>query len=152
MPVHEFEAEITDIPPWWKRLFGAKPRTYRKRTSILVSINEPAEAHRTQVVDGVTYKRVWDAAPLAAKDMRKGDCTKEDFRRVTEKNGITVGQMWETSAEMAKEREEKHGRDEVTERYYENYEKEIGEKHHNVKIREANKKMEGYGIRIAHKP
>ncbi len=116
--------------------------------SVFVKISEPVSAHQTQIVDGVEYKRVYDEAPLAAKDTKVGDATKEDFRRVTEKKGITIGQMWEESAAMAAHREEKQGRDEVTEKYYRDYEKEIGEKHSNVKIREANKKLEGYGIKI----
>ncbi len=124
-----------------------------KEISIFVRISDPVAAHQTQVVDGVEYKRVYDGAPLATIDTKVGDATRADFRKITEKKGITIGEMQDEAAAMAAHREEKQGQDPVTERYYANYEKEMGDKHANVKIREANTRLEGYGIRIkAKKP
>ncbi len=124
-----------------------------KETSILVSIHADVHEHQVQIIDGVEWKRVYDGAPLAAIDTRVGDATRADFRKITEKRGITIGEMQDEAAAMAAHREEKQGQDPVTERYYANYEKEMGDKHANVKIREANKRLEGYGIKIkAKKP
>lgn len=136
MPVHEFLHEASG-----------------KKIEIYVPINAPAEQHQVQVVDGDTYKRVY-AAPLASIDTHLKDATQEDFRRLTtNKKNLTVGQMWEMSSEMSHHRAEKNGGvDDVKEKFYSNYEKQMGKKHIDVEKREklkiAHQQLKDMGIRV----
>lgn len=123
MPVHTFEDRAT----------GATVDVY-------VSANAPTAEHQTQVLNGVTYKRVY-AVPLAAVDMgtRLGDASAHDFERITAttKRGLKVGDAWEISAEMSAKRAQRDGKDAVRERWYAEYEKRTKDKHPDVKQREA---------------
>jgi hypothetical protein len=136
MPVHEFVHEATG-----------------QTVEVYVPINADQKDHQVQVVDGKEFKRIY-AAPLASIDTRPGDATKEDFTRLTtNKKGLTVGQMWEMSAEMSEHRAAKAGgRDEVKESFYKNYKKEFGKPHPDDQRRErmaaANAKLKEMGIRV----
>lgn len=136
MPVHEFLNEASG-----------------KKIEVYVPINASVEEHQTQVVDGETYKRVY-AAPLASIDTHLNDATQEDFRRLTtNKKNLTVGQMWEMSSEMSHHRAEKNGGvDEVKEKFYSSYEREMGKKHADVEKREklkiAHEKLKEMGIKV----
>lgn len=118
---------------------------------VYVPINAPAAEHQSQTIDGKVYKRVY-AAPLAAKDTKPGDATKEDFRRVTDKKGLKVKDLWNISSEMSKQRAEREGKDPVMEKMYADYEKESGQKHPDVerreKIESTHKKLEKWGVKI----
>lgn len=130
MPVLDFESEDGKI------------------ISVLVRITEPDEARHVQIVDGVTYKRVY-AAPTAIKDTKHGDATKEDFGRMTEGKNMTVGQMQDLAKELSEERAAKNGGiDPVKEKYYKDYEKKIGQKHSDVKLREARARLAKFGVKI----
>lgn len=136
MPVHEFVNESTG-----------------KTVEVYVPINAPTSEHHTQMIEGVAYKRVY-SAPLAAVDTSHGDATKEDFKRLTtNKKGLTVGQMWEMSAEMSQHRADKNGGvDTVKESFYKNYEKEVGKPHPDIekkeKLKAANDHLRKMGIKI----
>ena len=136
MPIHQFVHEATG-----------------QTVDVFVSINADQKDHQIQVVDGKEFKRVY-AAPLAAVDSRPGDATKEDFTRLTtNKKGLTVGQMWEMSAEMSHHRAAKNGgHDQVKESFYKNYEKEFGKPHPEADKRQrlaaANARLKEMGIRV----
>jgi len=136
MPVHEFYNESNG-----------------KSIEIYVPINAPSENHQTQVVEGQIYKRIY-SAPLASVDTVSKDGTKEDFRRLTtNKKGLTIGQMWEMSAEMSQHRADKNGGvDNVKESFYKNYEREVGKAHPEVerkrKLEAANAHLKSMGIKI----
>jgi hypothetical protein len=119
-----------------------------KIISVLVTLKDPDHLRQVQIVDGVKYKRVY-SAPLAAKDIKRGDGTRDDFTRLTtDKKGLTIGQMTELSKELSAEREAKMGRDPAKEKFYRDYEKRMGRKHQEEKRAEARKALEGTGIRI----
>lgn len=123
-----------------------------KVISVLVPLNAADAERASQTVDGVVYKRVY-SAPLAAKDtLRKGG-SNEDFKRVTEGKNLKVGEMWEISKEMSKDRADRNGgHDPVKEQYYRDYAKKTGGPHADVKAREAAEKrrklMNEMGIKV----
>lgn len=122
---------------------------------IYVPLTASDEARRQQVgPDGRVYKRVW-AAPLAGRDMRRGDGTKGDFMRTTDGKNLKVGDMWEISKEMSQDRQQRHGGlDPVKEQYYARHERETGAKHQDVAKRERieafnrRQRLNDTGIRI----
>lgn len=114
--------------------------------SVLVPLTAPDKERHEQVgEDGRVYKRVY-AAPLTSVNSRKGDLSKEDFRRMTENKNLKQGELWSLSAEMSREREEKLGSDPVKAKFYRDYERECGVKHtqqiKEEKAREAQRKLE----------
>lgn len=123
-----------------------------KEISVLVRLDEPNEARQVQIVDGVTYKRVY-SAPRAAVDTQKGSLSQEDFNRVTQNKNLKVGDFWEISKEMSQDRADKNGGyDPVKEKFYERHLKEYGKPHKDVidrNVREKTAKvMEHMGIKI----
>ncbi len=116
-----------------------------------VPLNAPDKERHEQVRDGKVYKRVY-AAPLAARDTKAGDATAADFKRTTEGKNVKVGDLWKISAEMAHERQQRQGRDEVTEKHHAQYLKETGKPHPDVQKREAKKASDALykqlGIRV----
>lgn len=135
MPIHQFTDEAS----------GATIDVY-------VSANAPATEHQTQVLNGVTYRRVY-SVPLASKDTSFGDCDRGDFARKTgDKRGLRVGDAWEISAEMSERRAQRDGVDGVREQFYSNYAKENGERHPDVvrkeKLDRANAKLGEWGIKL----
>lgn len=126
--------------------------------SVLVTLSEPIKSFHEQIVTNEetgeirVYKRVY-AAPLAAKDTKRKQGSKDDYKRVTGDKKLTVGEMWEISKEMSQERADKNGgTDPVNEQFYKDYEKKMGGKHIDVKKREAMEKakkvFEANGIRV----
>lgn len=135
MPVFEFQEEATG-----------------EIISVLVRHTEPDEARRVQIQDGKTYKRVY-AAPMAAKNMIKKDCSKEDFTRVTSDKNLKVGEMWKISEEMSQERASKNnGLDPVKEKFYKDYEKKNNAKHQDVikreKLADSLQKLKDFGVTV----
>lgn len=123
-----------------------------KEISVLVTLAEPDSARHTQVVDGVTYKRVY-SAPLAAVDTVKGSLEQRDFNRVTQNKNLKVGDMWNIAQEMSQDRADKNGGyDPVKEKFYERHLKEYGKPHKDVidrNVREKTAKvMAQMGIKI----
>lgn len=120
--------------------------------SVYLPLSASDRERSEQIVDGKIYKRVF-AAPLAAIDSIAKDATLEDFKRVTNKPNMKVGDMWKISAEMSAQRADKNGGyDENREKFYKDYEKKTGGKHPIVKAREVKaeneKKLRDFGIRI----
>lgn len=86
------------------------------------------------------WKRVW-TVPQAAIATRIDPYSTKDFVTSTSnKKGITMGQMWEKSAEMSKKREDKEGIDPVKAEFYKNYQKSTG-------LKNINQVREDTGIR-----
>jgi len=120
--------------------------------SVYLPLSATDKERAEQIVDGKIYKRVF-AAPLAAIDSIVKDCSLEEFKRVTNKPNMKVGDMWKISAEMSAQRADKNGGyDENREKFYKSYEKKTGGKHSVVKAREAKaeneKILREFGIRI----
>lgn len=123
-----------------------------KEISVLVTLAEPDSARHAQVVDGVTYKRVY-SAPLAAVDTQKGSLSQEDFNRVTQNKNLKVGDFWNISQEMSQDRADRNGGyDPVKEKMYERHLKEYGKPHKDVidrNVREKTAKVMAHmGIKI----
>ena len=124
-----------------------------KTISVLVTLSEPDSARHAQVVDGVTYKRVY-SAPRAAVDNQKGSLAQQDFNRVTQNKNLKVGDMWNIAREMSQDRADKNGGyDPVKEKFYEKHLKEFGKPHKDVIDRNVKEKtakvMEAMGIKIS---
>lgn len=124
-----------------------------KEISVLVRLDEPDKARQVQIVDGVTYKRIY-SAPLAAVDTVKGSLEQRDFNRVTQNKNLKVGDMWEISQEMSKDRADKNGGyDPVREKMYDKHLKEFGKPHKDVIDRNVKEKtakvMAAMGITIS---
>lgn len=124
-----------------------------KIISVLVPITAPDKERHEQIGDdGKVYKRVY-SAPNAAIDSRVTDASKEEFRKLTSKKGVTVGDMWEISDQMSRHRADKNGGvDEVKEKFYKDYEKKFGRPHDDI-TRRAMKQRTDYlerewGIKI----
>lgn len=101
-----------------------------------------------RITGRAVYKRIY-SAPLAAKDVRRGDATREDFQRLTtDKKGLTVGQMQDLAKEMAHERKEKRGVDAVSEKWYADYERKMGEPHKDIKQRRAREALAKRGVHL----
>jgi len=120
--------------------------------SVYLPLSATDKERAEQIVDGKIYKRVFEA-PLAAIDSIVKDCSLEEFKRVTNKPNMKVGDMWKISAEMSAQRADKNGGyDENREKFYKSYEKKTGGKHSVVKAREAKaeneKILREFGIRI----
>lgn len=99
-----------------------------KLISVFVPLDRPDIERQIQIQDGVEYRRVY-AAPLPAIDTKIVEASQEEFRKITNKKGITNGELWSLSEEMAKRRKEKDGRDPVTEKFYRDFERKNGVKH-----------------------
>lgn len=124
-----------------------------KEISVLVRLDEPDKARQVQIVDGVTYKRVY-SAPRAAVDTQKGSLSQEDFNRVTQGKNLKVGDFWSISQEMSQDRADKNGGyDPVREKFYEKHQKEFGKPHKDVidrNVREKTAKVMAHmGIKIS---
>jgi len=120
--------------------------------SVYLPLSATDKERAEQIVDGKIYKRVFEA-PFAAIDSIVKDCSLEEFKRVTNKPNMKVGDMWKISAEMSAQRADKNGGyDEKREKFYKDYEKKTGGKHSVVKAREAKaeneKILREFGIRI----
>lgn len=135
MPVYDYADEATG-----------------KVISVLVRLDEPDEARRVQIQDGITYKRIY-SAPLAAVDTAKGSLSQEDFNRVTQNKNLKVGDFWDISREMSQDRADRNGGyDPVKEKFYEKHLKEYGKPHKDVIDRNVRAKtakvMQEMGIKI----
>lgn len=130
--------------------FDFENRLTGEIVSVYLTLNEPREAYSTQIIEGKEYKRVY-SAPLAAKDILKGDMTKEDFRRNTSGKNYSVGDMYDISKEMSKERAGKNGgKDPIQEKFYSDYEKRMGRQHSDVEKRKKREQLEKQmGIKIS---
>lgn len=134
-------------------VFDFQHETTGEIISVLVKHTEPDHLRHEQTVDGKIYKRVY-SAPTTAKDTKTGDCTLNDFSRVTEGKNLTVGQMWKISEEMSKARADKNGGlDPVKEKFYKDFEKKNGKKHEDVIRRErveaSKNALKQFGIAMA---
>lgn len=129
-----------------------------KQITVVMDTKQPIEAYHSQVVNGKTYKRVY-TVPCASVDSRVG-VTSDEFRRATTNKKMKVGEMQDLSKEMHLRREEKEGIDPVKEKFYENYEKSMGQPHQNVVKRQtqsqrrkkgakAKEKLKKYGVEVS---
>lgn len=140
MPLYQFRSEDGEV------------------LSITMDTKQPLEAYHFQKVDGKVYKRVY-TVPNMSVDSRPG-LSESEFRRATSSKNMKVGEMQALSREMHEKRTEKEGRDEVKEKWYDQYEKNIGKKHDNVVRREtqaqrrkkaskAKEKLKKYGVEVS---
>lgn len=125
--------------------------------SVVMDTKQPPESYRVQYKNGKSYKRVYDA-PRISIDSRPG-VSESDFTRATSGKKMTIGQMQDLSKEMHEKRAEKEGQDPVKEKFYQNYEKQMGQKHSNVikkqtetmrakRAAKAKEKLRRHGVEI----
>ena len=83
------------------------------------------------------WRRVF-GAPNASIDTRSDPFSASDFRKVTEnKKGQTLGDLWARAGEASRQREEKHGKDPIKEKFYGDYKKKTGKTHASEKQEQA---------------
>lgn len=130
MPVHTFQHEASG-----------------ETIDVYVPASAPTAEHSTQIKDGKVYKRVY-SVPRAAIDTKISEGSREDFHRLTNKAGITNGEMFDLAKELSEHRASKAGRDNVKESFYRKYEKEFGEKHAEEKRRDTLEQARKFGISL----
>jgi len=124
MPVHDFTNPITG-----------------ETTPIYVAADAPTHQHQVQIINGQIFKREWGAPHLAISTAR-GDCTADDFRRVTQGKNLTVGDMYDVSREMSEARAATNGGvDPVKQAGYERFERENGYEHPDIGKRKQREKL-----------
>lgn len=94
--------------------------------------------------DGVEWKRVFTNPQINANGTKIDPFSQKQFADKTGKMKGTIGDMFDYSAEMSREREAIAGKDEVKEKYLKDYTKKTGKKHHT----ELNKTFENDFIKI----
>lgn len=133
MPIFDFESPAGEI------------------ISLHLDLKQPAAAYRVQVVEGVTYKRVY-TAPLAAKDTQTRDATLDDYNRITADKNLTVGEMTKVSRDMAAKRAEREGIEAVRQKAYDSYEQRIGKPHKDKlreeKLKRARASLKKFGVTV----
>ncbi len=132
MPVHDFRNPVTD-----------------EVTSVYVPANAQTHEHQTQIINGQIYKRVWDSFNLAISTAQN-DGTRTDFQRATEGKKMSVGDMYDMSAEMSAKRAALAGGiDPIKQTTYDKFERENGYEHPDIgKQKQRQKLREATGIII----
>lgn len=98
----------------------ANPLDDNDRVDVFFHMND----EKRYVVDGVEWRRVYHS-PLASVDTKLDPRDKNAFVRRTEKYS-KVGDFMDISKDLSEQRASKDGRDEVKEKWLDNYEKERG--------------------------
>ena len=105
---------------------------YNDETGRIVTVYVPLDApdeqrHLFKEEDtGLIYTRVYEA-PNAAIDSIATDTSESEFRRITSKPNMTIGEVTKISQEMSAARAEKNGGvDPVKERYHKSFERRNG--------------------------
>lgn len=103
--------------------------TYKhpKKSKYIDIIQSMNDVHSYTDEEGVEWERVW-TKPLMAVDSKIDPFSQKDFVAKTGAKRGTYNDLLETSKEMSIKRQEKTGRDEVREKYFENWSKTRGGK------------------------
>ena len=96
-----------------------------KTISVIQSMKEK---HEYTDDKGVKWNRVF-SVPNSAVDTSVGSSSKEDFLRMTQKK-MTVGDMWDVSAQLSEKRTKRYGKDPVKEDTVKKYKKKCHGKRH----------------------
>jgi hypothetical protein len=90
-----------------------------------------SEKHTHHDENGLEWRRVF-SAPNIARDSKPIDAfSKKDFFNATADKNMTMGDMWDVSAELSEKRKRRTGKDKVKEKFFKSYEKQRhGVKHH----------------------
>ena len=98
--------------------------------------------------DGVQWQRVF-LPTLAAVDTKFDPFSSKDFVNKTSRRKGTLGELMEKSAELSEKREKLVGKDQVKEKYYENYAaKRKNKPHPDLKKKQAIQTLNNKGVTI----
>lgn len=100
-------------------------------TGETVSVIQGINDEHVYEVDGVKYNRVF-LSPHARIDSLSSINANDskDFVEKTKNKNMTLGEMWDTSAELSSKREKQHGKDPVKQKFFQKHsEKRRGLKH-----------------------
>lgn len=78
--------------------------------------------------NGLKWERVF-TSPCASVDTKIDAFSSKEFVQKTAKKGMTVGDMWDRSAELSEKREKIIGKDPVKEKTFTDYEKKTKKTH-----------------------
>jgi len=83
---------------------------------------------------GVTWNRVFSVPNAAIDTVLNADTTASDWMRKTQNKNWTLGDAWDTSAELSRQREKKMGKDPLKQKNLKEYSKKRnGMQHDSVK-------------------
>lgn len=85
--------------------------------------------------DGLEWKRVF-SIPNIGSNTKTDPFSQNDFIKNTDKKGITLGEMWDASAEASEKRAEKEGKDPLKTKAQEEYRKKYPNKALPPKLRD----------------
>jgi hypothetical protein len=92
------------------------------------------------------WKRVWLKPQMSVDAVKIDPFSSKDFVKATNKRG-SLGDLFDRSAEMSAQREEKAGVDDVKEKFYKRYSAKRKGARHPQQTREiVTKKMKGIGL------
>lgn len=86
------------------------------------------EEHKYTDENGLKWERVF-TSPCAAVDTKIDAFSSKEFVQKTAKKGMTVGDMWDRSAELSEKREKTLGKDPIKEKTFTDYEKKTKKTH-----------------------
>jgi hypothetical protein len=93
-----------------------------KTGEIIELVQRMKEEHKYTDEEGVRWKRVY-TSPGATIDTHINNFSNKEFVDKTRGKGMTMGQLWDESAEASKKREKTLGKDPVKEKYFKDYSK-----------------------------
>lgn len=91
--------------------------------------------------DGIEWSRVWEPSQFNFSSQNKDPYSKSAFSKETEGKKMTIGDLWDKSAELSAKRADKEGSDPVREKFYSDYSKTRGGKEHPEKTKEKSKQL-----------
>jgi len=111
-----------------------------KTKEIIEVVQGMKENHTYTDEEGVQWERVW-TSPNASIDTNL-DGSKESFMKYTQnKKGATLGDLWDTSRRCSEMREREQGKDNIKDKYFNNYSKRRRGKKHQHDPKNAKKNM-----------
>tara|TARA_R100000008_G_scaffold85885_2_gene77005 strand:+ start:2428 stop:2772 length:345 start_codon:yes stop_codon:yes gene_type:complete len=98
-----------------------------EKVSVIQGINED----HVYECDGVSYNRVFLSPNARIDSLSEINAdSSQDFVNKTKGKNMTLGELWDTSAELSQKREDKSGKDKVKSKYFEQHsQKRRGLKH-----------------------
>jgi hypothetical protein len=107
------------------------------------------DVHEYTDESGVKYERVFTKPNAAFDTVAIDPYSAKDYVKATNKEGCTVGDLLDRSAELHEKRKDKEGKDPFREQFYKDYQKEHkGRKHHAQQREETTEALKGAGIEV----
>ena len=117
-------------------------------TKETIHLNQSMTEEHRYFKDGIEWERIF-YKPNAAIDSKWDANSSSDFVAKSAKKRGTINDLWDKSKELSEIRKEKMGKDEVKEKYYENFAKaRNGKEHPDIKALKLKESLGKKGISI----